>query len=363
MNDQLQQWSVKYRPKTLNDLIIAEAQRAQVQDIFDRPERAHALLIAGPSGGGKTTCARLIATSITNNTPEDISERNIGDERGIDAMREMVSMSRYLPSNPKPKARRVFILDEVHALTGASASTLLKALEEPYPHVMWILCTDQPERLLPSVVNRCMTIPIRYPSADAMKALLLRVLKRENELQDLPVKDRVRLVRAVGEASEYVPRAALQLLQTAVGARGKFKTVKELIANAVVGASPTSDANKAISKIILGLLLSGKRDTIKPVLAAVSEQEGFTFLNRLLKTTTAVLLEVATGVRQNGAYFTIEAAGKLGVDLDMDRLAIIHGALAEAQARSTSFTVDARALLINACFEARNRIVALKVKS
>lgn len=354
VSETLNQWSVKHRPRRVEDLLATSSTLAQIKHIITKAKRdAHALLIVGPSGTGKTTVAKIIAGALTKGATADLSERNVGDTRGVDDVRSLVQEARYLPSIKG--GRRVFILDEVHALTGAAASALLKPLEEPHPHVTWILCTDQPERLLPSIVNRCLTLRLDYADPRDLKRMLLRVLEKEKALQKKPLKVRGKLCAAIAEASGNVPRQAVQMLQSAVASAGEYKTVKELIAHSVNGAgSPHFDLNRSISRVILALLLAGTgKDTLKVMLTTINTQDSFVFLNRLLMTVTAVLMEVVTGERQSSAYFVIDGARKVNLkSIDPDHLMLIQRRLASAQASAVTFTVDSKALTVAACCSA-----------
>jgi len=164
----------KFRPTQLQTVV---GQRVVVQSLLKAAKKerfAHAYLLTGPKGTGKTTVARIIAALVT--CPErkpntevacgkcrscrgihagnfiDVYEIDAASEGGVDEVRELKKSTSYAPNTLKMK---VYIIDEAHQLTPAANNALLKVLEEPPPYVMFILCTTDPQKLLGTVVSRC----------------------------------------------------------------------------------------------------------------------------------------------------------------------------------------------------------------
>ena len=141
---------------------------------------AHAYLFAGPRGTGKTTAGRILAKAINATqtddgdlvddaaaqdfeTSLDLIEIDAASNRGIDDIRDLRDRAQYAPSAARYK---VYLIDEVHQLTGPAADALLKTLEEPPPHVIFILATTDPEQLKSTVRSRCQRFDFRRISVD-----------------------------------------------------------------------------------------------------------------------------------------------------------------------------------------------------
>lgn len=144
----------------------------------------HTWLITGTTNSGKTSLGRLIARKLLNvSTKEDIlqhrdyQEVNASVNRSIESIRQLVD---NLSFKPKTGEYKVILIDEIHKLLDASASALLKALEEPPKHVIVIIATDQPEKLLQTIKNRAYGIHLQPLNQKAMTELLLRVAEGEN---------------------------------------------------------------------------------------------------------------------------------------------------------------------------------------
>ena len=203
------QFAVKYRPKTLKSYICYPQTRRMLEGMIDKKKYPHTMLITGGTGAGKTTLARLLARAINevdeNTECKDIIEINVGDERGIDSARNLAASVKYKPLQSKYK---IVILDEVHQATQQMASALLKPIEEPPEHVIFILCTDQPDKLLKTIYGRCTVINLEQLTPDMLVPMLERVCKKEK------LKLNEKMLLKVAEAANAQPRNSLQLLQS-----------------------------------------------------------------------------------------------------------------------------------------------------
>jgi len=193
----------KYRPKSLDEVIgnaaVVEALKTQLSGGKPMPR---AILLHGPTGCGKTTLARIIATEL-GAKGADLREIDVADYRGIDTIREIRRQIRF---KPMESPCQVWILDEVHRLTGDAQSALLKTLEDTPEHVYFILCTTDPQKLLPTIRGRCAQYEVQLLTEKQMKKLLKRVVKAEGEILSDEVYDQI-----ISEAQGH-PRNALQIL-------------------------------------------------------------------------------------------------------------------------------------------------------
>ena len=165
----------KYRPSTFGEVIG----QGSVVDVLARAIKdktiAHAYLFAGSRGTGKTSVARILAKDI-GTAPEDLYEIDAASNRGIDEIRELREAVRTLPFNSKYK---VYIIDEGHMLTAPAFNALLKTLEEPPAHVIFILATTEAHKLPETIVSRCQVFNFKKPTEEEVKQLVLHVAKSE----------------------------------------------------------------------------------------------------------------------------------------------------------------------------------------
>ncbi len=196
---------LEYRPSSLDE-IIGNEDVVQVlkNQLSEKPKQplSKSLLFHGPTGCGKTTLGRIVAQEL-GVKGNDLREIDSADFRGIDTIREIRKQSSY---KPLESPYRVWILDEVHRLTGDAQSALLKALEDTPEHVYYILCTTDPQKLLPTIKGRCAHYQVNQLSDKEMKQLLRRVVKAEGEALSKEVYDQI------AQDSLGHPRNALQIL-------------------------------------------------------------------------------------------------------------------------------------------------------
>jgi DNA polymerase III subunit gamma/tau len=215
----------KWRPQEFEAVVGQDAITRTLRNALASGRVAHAYLFAGPRGVGKTTTARLLARALLclerkgaeacgacavcrdASTSVDIIEIDGASNRGIEEIRTLRENVKYAPARGRYK---VYIIDEVHQLTEAAFNALLKTLEEPPPHVVFILATTDPRDIPATVLSRVQRFDFRPIAPDALAATLERILTEEK----IPFEPAA--LPTVVRAAEGSLRDALSLLDTAI---------------------------------------------------------------------------------------------------------------------------------------------------
>ncbi len=176
----------KYRPARWEDVVGQEHVTTTLQNSLKHDSVVHSYLFTGPRGVGKTTVARLLARAVNTDDPADESylmdviEIDAASHTGVDMIREhVIENARFMPTKAK---RKVFIIDEVHMLSTSAFNALLKTLEEPPAHTLFILATTEPHKLLATIRSRCEEYTFRrVPHALVVEKMqgILKTEKRE----------------------------------------------------------------------------------------------------------------------------------------------------------------------------------------
>ena len=187
----------KYRPSTFAEVVGQEHVTRTLGNAFANGRVHHAFLFCGPRGCGKTTLARIVGkalncetrrstaepcgtcsacASIGNGSAVDYQEMDGASNRGIDAIRELTEAVRYQPAVLRKK---VYVIDEVHMLTTEAFNALLKTLEEPPPHVTFVLATTEPHKLPNTILSRCQRFDFKLVPASRLAQHLTSIFARE----------------------------------------------------------------------------------------------------------------------------------------------------------------------------------------
>ena len=165
----------KYRPKTFKEVLGQDHIVKILESSVETNKVSHAYLFVGSRGTGKTSVARIFATSI-GVSANDMYEIDAASNRGIEDIKQLRDGTRVMPFDSKFK---VYIIDEVHMLSKDAWGALLKTLEEPPKHVIFILATTELHKVPETIISRCQVFTFKKASDAICKKMLIDVAKKE----------------------------------------------------------------------------------------------------------------------------------------------------------------------------------------
>ncbi|RZJ04337.1 MAG: DNA polymerase III subunit gamma/tau [Brevundimonas sp.] len=257
----------KYRPRTFEDLIGQEAMVRTLTNAFASGRIAHAFMLTGVRGVGKTTTARLLARALNNETDQidkpslaltahgrhdasimagqhmDVMEMDAASHTGVNDIRDILESVRYAPVEARYK---VYVLDEVHMLSTQAFNALLKTLEEPPPHAKFIFATTEIRKVPVTILSRCQRFDLRRVEPEILVEHLARIADREG------MKIETDALALIARAAEGSVRDGLSLLDQALVQGEKSETVKAEVVRDMLGLADRTQTIALFESIMAG---------------------------------------------------------------------------------------------------------------
>jgi DNA polymerase-3 subunit gamma/tau len=248
----------KWRPKTFDDVIGQEVITQTLKNAVSTGKIAHALIFSGPRGVGKTSTARIIAKAlncekgptsdpcsnctfcreISEGKSLDVIEIDAASHTGVDDVREIIENTRYLPSSGKTK---IYIIDEAHMLSQSAFNALLKTLEEPPPHVLFILATTEVHKIPVTILSRCQRYDFKKVSTANIKERIELISSSEG------IKIPEETLYLIAQESDGSLRDALSIVDQLIATFGN--EIKHEDATGILGVSDKSLIKSTIEAI------------------------------------------------------------------------------------------------------------------
>ena len=255
----------KYRPKTFDEVVGQDVIVKTLKNSIKNNLVSHAYLLAGPRGTGKTTIAKIFAKVLNcyepvdcepcnkclsceqanNNQNIDIIEIDAASNNGVDEIREIRNKIALVPSNSKYK---IYIIDEVHMLTTQAFNALLKTLEEPPKHIMFIFATTEPQKIPQTILSRCQRFDYKKVNNDDIVKRLKYIVEQENINID------VESLYEIAKLSDGGMRDSISLLDQSVAYCDEKITIEDI--HKINGSVTQEEINDLILNILNGELVN-----------------------------------------------------------------------------------------------------------
>ncbi len=251
----------RYRSQGFDEVVGQGAIARTLSQAIEQDRVAHAYLFVGTRGVGKTSMARIFAKALNGGSPEvdkaimtgqdtDVIEIDAASNSKVDETRELIANAVYKPLRGK---RKIYIIDEVHMLSTAAFNALLKTLEEPPEHVMFILCTTETHKVPATIQSRCQRFDFRNLSIAEITEHLTQVCKGEK------VKADEEALHAVARLANGSMRDSLSLLDRLMAARSGKEAITVSLLESLLGLP----ARESIEKIVAALAGSDAKSALE----------------------------------------------------------------------------------------------------
>ena len=257
----------KWRPQGFDDLIGQEPIIRVLKNSLEQGKIAHAYLFSGPRGVGKTSAARILAkalnckdgptsspcgtcafcTSITDGSSMDVMEIDGASNNSVNDIRDLRERVKYVPSGGRYK---VYIIDETHMLSDAAFNALLKTLEEPPPHVVFVLATTAPRKVPSTVLSRCQHLPFRRISSSQIRERLKKISDAEG-------------INITGSATDMIARAADGSLRDSLTLLDQISSFSSEISESDIKDLLGITDFGLLSQLSLALIKGGREEILK----------------------------------------------------------------------------------------------------
>ena len=312
----------KYRPKTFQEVLGQDHIVKVLESSVLMNKVSHAYLFVGSRGTGKTSVARIFASSIGVSV-NDLYEIDAASNRGIEDIKELREGTRVLPFDSKYK---VYIIDEVHMLSKDAWGALLKTLEEPPKHVIFILATTEFHKVPETIISRCQVFVFKKAGDTLLRKMLLDVAKKEGFELDAGSTE---LLAILGDGSFRDALGELQKVLNFFSKDKKIKKIKTEDVEKITGAPKITLVNDFISALT-------EKNLEKGILTVRKASEGNLYMKLyfkliIVKFRMAVILRYAPKIQN-------EMMGDLG-EADLEFLKTLLKTDKESMLRSTALAI------------------------
>ena len=327
-----------WRSQRFDDLVGQEAITKTLKNAIQQQKTSHAYLFTGPRGTGKTSAAKIFAKaincpnsvdgepcnecemcrSITDGRQEDVIEIDAASNNGVEEIRFIRDRANYAPTTAKYK---VYIIDEVHMLSTGAFNALLKTLEEPKEHVIFVLATTEPHKIPATIISRTQRFDFKRIDVQAIIGRMAYILEQSNQ----PYEEQA--LSVIARAAEGGMRDALSILDQAISFSNERITLEDALA---VTGSLTTEMMDSFIGACLQQNVSGALEVLESILAEGKEARRLTE-DLLLHCRDLLIYQQAPKLLENRAAYLTETFKQLADATASERLYSMIKILSETQ--------------------------------